>query len=57
MFTELYQVRAGVLIHKLQKTGTITDYCKKLKAVTSVIYNADETGLFFNLQPSKTFTF
>jgi hypothetical protein len=26
---EFYQVRAGVLIQKLQKTGKITNYCKK----------------------------
>jgi hypothetical protein len=33
LLTEVCQVRAGVLI---QKTGKITDYCKKLKVVTSV---------------------
>jgi hypothetical protein len=36
LLTEIYQVRAGVLIQKLKKTGKITDYCKKLKFMTSV---------------------
>jgi hypothetical protein len=57
LFTELYQVKTGVLIQIPQKTGKITDYCKTLKVMTSVINNADQTGLFFNLQPSKTHTF
>jgi hypothetical protein len=57
LFTELYQVRAAVLIQKLQKTGKITDHCKKLKVMTSVTNNADKTGLFFSQQPSKTLNF
>jgi hypothetical protein len=45
-----------VLIQKALKTGEMTDCCKLLKVMTSVIY-ADETGLFFSFQPSETLTF
>jgi hypothetical protein len=37
LLTETYQVRAGVLIQKLYKTGKSTDCWKKLKVVTSVM--------------------
>jgi hypothetical protein len=53
LLTEIYQVRAGELIQKLQKTGKITDYCKKLKVMTSVTNNAHETGLFSVYNPAK----
>jgi hypothetical protein len=36
LLTEIYQVGAGMLIQKLQKTEKITDYCKKLKVMISV---------------------
>jgi hypothetical protein len=58
LFTELYQVRAGMLIQKLQRAEKITEYFKTLKVTTSMtLCNADETSLFFNLQSSKTSLF
>jgi hypothetical protein len=36
LLTEIYQVRAEVLVQKLWKTGKIIDYCKKLKVLTYV---------------------
>jgi hypothetical protein len=36
LLTEIYQVRAAVSIQKLQKTGKITNYCKKLKVMNAV---------------------
>jgi hypothetical protein len=59
LFTELYQVRAGVFIQKVQKTGKITNYRKKLEVMYDIcdICNVNETGLFLDLQPSKAFTF
>jgi hypothetical protein len=49
--TEICQVRAGVLIEKLLLLQEIEgcDLCN--------INNAEEIGLFFSLQPSKTLTF
>jgi hypothetical protein len=43
LFTELYQLRAGVLT---QKTGKIIHYCKKLKVIYEYDLCADMTGLF-----------
>jgi hypothetical protein len=37
--------------------GKIADCCKKLMVMASDKNNADETGLFFSLQPRKTLTF
>jgi hypothetical protein len=36
LLTQVCQVRTEVLIQKLQKTGKITNYCKKLKVMTTV---------------------
>jgi hypothetical protein len=58
LLAEIIRVRAGMLIQKLQKTEKIADYCKKLKVYDLCdINNADETGLFFSIQPSNTLTF
>jgi hypothetical protein len=37
LLTQLCQVRTGVMIQKLQKTGKITDHCKILQVMTSVM--------------------
>jgi hypothetical protein len=37
LFTKLFQVRSQGLIQKLYKIPKITNYCKKLKVMTSVI--------------------
>jgi hypothetical protein len=46
MFTEFYQVRAEVLIQKLQETGKMTDLQKTEHYDLCDIYNANETVHF-----------
>jgi hypothetical protein len=45
-----YQVREGMLIQKLLKTGQVADLQEIQGCNFFVVCNADESSLFFNLQ-------
>jgi hypothetical protein len=49
VFIDLRKVKAVVLIQEHQMTGKMTDYCNRLKSMTSVTYSTDETGSVCNL--------
>jgi hypothetical protein len=59
LLTEIYLLRAGVLIQKLRKTGKIIDYYKKLKVaqiklmrrVHFLEYNLAKPSLFRTFSP------
>lgn len=46
---ELQQVKAGVSIQKQYMIEKMTNCCKRLKNMIFMTYNAEETGLFFNI--------